>query len=368
MSASSRIAILGAGSLRGRQLNDVLADSAFAGSDFLLMDDEEELGKLESIGDEVTFIQRITPDSFAGVDFAFFAGAPDLTRRHWRSAEQAGASIVDLSYGLEGEAGVPVRAPWISSPPVSLPGSSSRIRSSIGGGREAETTERAQEPGLHTSAVVSAHPAALSLALLARGLQGAGSVRRIVATVLEPSSEYGRAAMDELHRQTVGLLSFQTVPREVYGLQVAFNAVTAAGEESKVDLGESEERIRRHYAQLSAGALPGLSLQLVHAPVFHGHAFSVAAEYESEVSLERVEASLAGAHIEIVREEEDAPSNLTAAGQENLLVRLRLDERNAVRSRTLQIWAASDNLRIAAANAVACAGELGRLRPRGEVQ
>lgn len=366
MSARSRIAILGAGSLRGSQLNESLVESAFAGSDFLLLDGEEALGKLEAVGDEVTFIQPITPQSFAGVDLAFFAGAPELTRRHWRSAEQAGASIVDLSYGLEGEAGVPIRAPWIPS----------RIGSSSGGRREAEMREAgtgeapepAKEPGLNTSAVVSAHPAALSLALLARGLQGAGAVRRISATVLEPSSEYGRAAMDELHRQTVALLSFQSMPKEIYGLQVAFNAVAAAGEEAKLNLGESEERIRRHYAHLSAGRLPGLSLQLIHAPLFHGHAFSIAAEYDGEVTLERVAASLAGAHVEIVGGEGDAPSNLTAAGQANVLVWLRMDERRAVRSRHVWIWAAADNLKIAAANAMECAWELSRLRPRGEVQ
>ena len=40
-------------------------------------------------------------------------------------------------------------------------------------------------------------------------LQQAVPVRFAAATVLVPASEFGRAAMDELHQQTVNLLSFQ---------------------------------------------------------------------------------------------------------------------------------------------------------------
>ncbi len=64
---------------------------------------------------------------------------------------------------------------------------------------------------LFTPAVVPAHPAALALALLLERLQQAAPVRFAAATVLEPASEFGRAAMDELHQQTVSLLSFQGI-------------------------------------------------------------------------------------------------------------------------------------------------------------
>ena len=52
--------------------------------------------------------------------------------------------------------------------------------------------------------------------------------------MMEPASEYGRAAMDELHQQTVNLLSFQTLPREQYDTQVAFNLLPELGEGAKV--------------------------------------------------------------------------------------------------------------------------------------
>ncbi|MGB9147094.1 MAG: segregation protein B, partial [Acidobacteriaceae bacterium] len=109
---TAKIAIVGAGSLRGKELNEALADSPFAAADFLLMDDESEIGTLESVGDEVTFIQRIEPSSFDHIDLVFFAGEEAIARKHWGAAHRAGASIVDVSGALEGQPGVLVRAPW----------------------------------------------------------------------------------------------------------------------------------------------------------------------------------------------------------------------------------------------------------------
>jgi aspartate-semialdehyde dehydrogenase len=348
MTDKYRIAIVGAASLRGKELNEALNESSFAASEFLLMDDQEALGQLESVGDEVTFIQPITSGSFERVDFAFFASYPDVVQRHWQTAQRAGASIVDMTYALEGEPGVLVRAPWINE--------------------EGNEAPNAAPPDLHTPAIVPAHPAALTLALLLERLQSIGAVRNASATILEPASEHGRAAMDELHQQTVTLLSFQSVPKDVYDIQVAFNAISAAGESAKVNLGEVEARIRRHYALLSRGRLPQLSLQLIHIPVFHGHNFSIALEFEQPVTLEHVEAALSGSHVEVILGDVDAPSNLTSAGQEDILVRARSSDQGAAPSRRFWLWASTDNLKVTAFNAVECAQELRKLRPRGKVQ
>jgi aspartate-semialdehyde dehydrogenase len=348
MTPSYRIAIVGAASIRGKQLSEALTESKFAAAEFLLMDDQEALGQLEAVGDEMTFIQPIAADSFERVDFTFFAGPPELTLRHWQAAQRAGSSIVDLSGALEGQPGVLVCAPW--------------VQEAMG------ETAVAGSPNLHTPAVVSAAPAALVLALLLERLQQAGAIRHVSATVLEPASEYGKAALDELHQQTVTLLSFQTIPTNVYDVQVAFNTVAAFGESAKVNLADSEARVRRHYALLSGGRLPQLSLQMIHAPVFHGHTFSIALEYERPVTLEQVEATLAAPHLEVILGDADAPGNLNSIGDEDVSVRVRFDEQGVSQSRRLWLWASADNLELSALNAVECAQELRKLRPQGTVQ
>ena len=348
MAETLKIAIVGAGSLRGKELNDVLSESPFAGADFQLMDDEAELGTLESVGDEVTFIQRIEASSFERVDFVFFAGDEALTKRHWAAAHRAGASVVDLSGALEGQPGVLVRAPWV--------------------GDELGENPAEAAPGLETPAVVPAHPVSLAMALLLGRMTQAAPVRSATATVLEPASQYGRAAMDELHQQTVKLLNFQDLPKQVYDTQVSFNMTPMFGEAAKFSLAESESRMRRHYALLAGGRLPGTGIQVLHAPVFHGYGISMAVELADPVSQDQIEAALAGEHVDVITADGDPPTNLSVAGQGEILVRARPQGGHDTNGTKFWIWAGFDNLRIATLNAVACALELNRLRPQGKVQ
>ncbi len=339
-----KIAIVGASSLLGRELKDVLSDSPFADADLALLDEEVAQGQLDQVGDEITFIQSISVGAFDHADFAFFCGSEILTLRHWRQALAAGSTVLDLSGALDQETGVLVRAPWLG------------------------TEEAAVD--LFTPAIVPAHPAVVTLALLLERLHQAAAVRLAAATVLEPASEFGRSAMDELHQQTVNLLSFQSLPRGVYDAQAAYNLLSGLGENATIGLSDVESRIRRQYQTLAARTAPSLALQVLHAPVFHGLTFSVAVELERPIEIVALEEALSGEHVDLVLEDTDSPSNLAATGQDDILVRLRPEPspRNANLASRLWLWAAVDNLRLHAQNAVQCALDLRRLRPQGTVQ
>jgi aspartate-semialdehyde dehydrogenase len=47
-----RVAIVGAASLMGKEIAEVLRDRNFPAVDIRLLDDEESLGQLEAVGDE----------------------------------------------------------------------------------------------------------------------------------------------------------------------------------------------------------------------------------------------------------------------------------------------------------------------------
>lgn len=339
-----RIAIAGASSLLGKELKDAFEESPLASSTFTLLDDEPARGQLEQVGDEITFIQPIVLEVWDKVDFAFFCGSPEMTHKYWRDAVRAGATVLDLSGALAGETGVLVRAPWL----------------------EYDTSPA----DLLTPATVPAHPAAVALALLLSRVQQAAPIRTAAVTMLAPASEFGRGAMDELHQQTVNLLSFQALPRAIYDAQAAFNLLSGMGESATVSLPALEMRIRGDYAALGRGRFPALALQAIAAPVFHGHAFSIAVELDRRVELGIIEEALGGEHVDLVLEDTDSPSNLAATGQNDVLVRLRpiVEGRNPTQVARFWLWAASDNLRLHALNAIECALDLRRLRPQGTVQ
>ncbi|HEV2322773.1 MAG TPA: Asd/ArgC dimerization domain-containing protein [Terracidiphilus sp.] len=339
-----KIAIAGASSLLGRELKDALSDSPLAAANFALLDEEDTQGQLDQVGDEVTFIQVIGEEAFERADFTFFCGSEDLTRKYWRQALRAGSSVLDLSGALDQESGVLVRAPWLGADEASA--------------------------DLFTPAVVPAHPAALVLALLMERLRAAVPVRSAAVTLLAPASEFGKGAMDELHQQTVSLLSFQSLPRAEYDAQAAYNLLCGMGESAKADLNTVAARVRRHYDALTGKRGLALALQVIHAPVFHGHTFSIALELERPLEMAAMEEALGGEHVDLVMEDTDSPSNLAATGQNDVLVRLRAEPEAGGRAAATRfwLWAASDNLRLWAQNAVECALDLRRIRPQGTVQ
>src|SRR5580658_6938325 len=271
-----RLAIVGAGSLKGKEVAEVLNDRNFPSIDVKLLDDEEALGKLESVGDEVTFIQNVRTEQFQNIDFTFFASDPESTRKNWKTARSAGSAIIDLSAALEDEPDAVVRSPWIER--------------QLG---QALTLE------LQPGPAVVAHPAAVVLALLILRVQKAGLVRRAVATVFEPASEHGQKGMDELHEQTVNLLSFQQLPKNVFDVQVAFNMVARYGERSLPALAIVESRVLKHFKKIAGKDAPLPSVLLVQAPIFHGHAFAIHVELEQTADVESISRALVGEHVKL---------------------------------------------------------------------
>jgi aspartate-semialdehyde dehydrogenase len=337
-----RAAIVGAASLKGKEVAEMLNERNFPAVDVRLLDDDESLGQLEAMGDEISFIQSVRAEQFENVDFTFFASDAECTRKNWKRARDAGSAILDLSGALEDEPEASVRSLWAE-----------RERNLI------------VPPALQPGPCVVAHPAAVTLALLLLRARKAGAIRRAVATVFEPASEHGQKGMDELHQQTVNLLSFQPLPKDVFDVQVAFNMVERYGQKSQPALDSVEARVLRHYQKIAGGDVPKPSVLLLQAPIFHGHALAVFLEMETAADVGQLSQALAGDHVAIPGADEDAPSNVSSAGQADIQLSIKSD---ASQPNGVWLWAATDNLRIAALTAIDCAESMTATRPLGKIQ
>jgi aspartate-semialdehyde dehydrogenase len=332
-----RGAIIGASTLLGKELAEELTGATFAAWVLTLLDTEESGGTITAAGDEPHVIQPISALAFAGIDVAFFAGKVSTTLEFWKAAHAAGACIVDLTGALEGQPNVLVGSPLV---------------------------EGGASPDLATIAEVSAHPAAIMLALISARLQRLG-LTRMAATVLQPASELGSAGVEEVHQQTVGLLSFKPLKKDIYDTQVAFNVVASLGSDAKLNLDTARARIHRHIAALSSSdAADSIALQLLQAPVFHGYTASVFVELSHAADAESIRAVMLGSEPAIF--EEESPSNESAAGKGEVLFSITPTISHP--SNTFWLWIASDNLRLAARNATACALELLDLKPKSLIQ
>jgi aspartate-semialdehyde dehydrogenase len=339
-----RAAIVGAATLKGKEVAEMLSERNFPAVDIRLLDDDESIGQLEATGDEINFIQSVRTEQFTHVDFTFFAADAECTRNNWKRARDAGSAIIDLSGALDKEEGVQVRSLWIE-----------RERGKM------------WQPELQPAPCIVAHPAAVALALLLLRAGKSGAIRNAAATIFEPASEQGQKGMDELHQQTVNLLSFQTLPNDVFDTQVAFNMVARYGQKSRLSLDSLEARVRRHYQELTGGDAPEPALMMIQPPVFHGHALGIFLEMDQPVNEEKLLRALSGDHVALAGRDEDEsqPSNVNTAGQANILVSLKSEP---ARPSGIWIWAAVDNLRVAAVTAVECAESMIATRPLGKIQ
>ncbi len=330
-----RVAIAGASSLLGKELRLWLEESGFPASDIRLLDEEFLAGTLTESGGEPAVIETVTEDSFERVRFVFFSGSPEFSKRHAPEARRAGAAVIDLSGGMRAEAGARIWAPALDAvlaPPV----------------------ESSAAGMAHDLFVVPSAPADAAISISA-ALAPAG-LERLALTILQPVSERGQEAIEELEAQVVKLLSFQPVPRTVFDAQVGFNLLSRYGPECSAKLGDARERIADESRRYLAGRAPMPAIMLVQAPVFYSHAFAAYAEFKSAPALEDLSSRLQHAGLKIAAANEEAPTNVNVAGETRPV--LRQPERDPGIETGVWIWGVADNLRVPAATAVAIAEKL----------
>lgn len=331
---SVRIAIAGASSLLGKELSQWLEESNFPSLDIRLLDEEFVAGTLTEAGGEPVVIETVSEDSFERVRFAFFTGSPEFSQRHAAEAQRAGAAVIDLSGGLGALAGAKLWLPSLDS--VLPPGASLST---------GELQSIFVAPSAASDALIS-----ISAALASAGLE------RLAATVLQPVSERGAAAIEELEAQVVKLLSFQPISQTVFDAQVGFNMLSSYGPESGVQLADARLRISRESQKYLAGRAPAPAVAVVQAPVFHSHAFTCYAEFKSTPSLDDLTARLQGAGLRVARAKDEPPTNVNVVGETRPVI--RQPERDPSIETGVWLWGAADNLRVPTATAVSIAEKL----------
>jgi aspartate-semialdehyde dehydrogenase len=321
------LAIVGGESLLGKEVRELVETSGLAVNIKLIAADAPDDTSIISSGiEEPVVINSIQMSDLGSAEVVLLAGTRESSRKAWEQIESAGTApaVIDLNGGLEDHPDTRLRAPMAEPSGVK-----------VGGAIQ-----------------VIAHPAAIALALFLTHLRKAGAIRRVVLEIFEPSSERGQAAINELQKQTVALLSFKPMPKEIFDAQAAFNLIPEYGSDSPHKLAEIELKIDRHLASLLAttGNVPMPSLRLIHAPVFHGYTSSLWVEFEENQQESAILEALTSSDVDVRGEEHEPPSNVGVAGQSGISVGAIARDRN--QPRAFWFWLAADNLRIAAENAV----------------
>jgi aspartate-semialdehyde dehydrogenase len=322
------VAIVGGDSLIAREIRDCLGVLKPPPDIRLIAGDPDSAKLVRDDQGDAMVLAPLDEDAVEDVDVVFLAGNHESSLKTLDLTSGAKTAVIDVTGCLDDHPRARLRAPQI------------------------EKTSSLPPDAIH----VSAHPAAVALALFFERLAASFVIERAVVEVFEPASERGQAALTELQTQTINLLSFKSMPKDVYDAQLGFNMLPEFGKESPHSLEEAEARIERHLATLLIPLRMTMpSLRLIQAPVFHGYSCSLWIELKEAVETSAIEEAVATANIEVRRAGDEAPTNVGVAGEDGLVAgAIRADRNNP---RAYWIWLVADNLRTLAATAVAVARE-----------
>lgn len=336
MAKTKTWALVGSQSLIGREVRDLVAVGHLPVNLKLISEDPAKAGALTEQGGEPALVWVLDENAVREAQVVLLAGSAESTLKALDLRADTPGTI-DLTHAAEDHPRSFIRAPFVE--PAGF---------------------RAPEDAVH----LIAHPAAIAIAMVLPRLHAAFPVRRSVIHIFEPASERGTAGVEELQQQTVGLLSFKSMPKKIYDAQLSFNMLAQYGEDAPATLESAELRIERHLATLlSRGAVaiaaqaPMPSLRLIQAPVFHGYSLSLWVEFEENPGADAVEAALAGEGIDVRRSDLEPPTAVGNAGQNGVAAGAIAMDRN--NPQACWCWLVADNLRLAAENAVAVGSQLG---------
>ena len=323
---SYHVAIVGATGAVGDELLRVLERRAFPVERLVPLCSERSAGNKVSFRGEQITAQRLSPESFAGIDLAFFSAGGNISREYAPIARNAGAVVIDNSSVFRMEPDVPLVIPEINGADVQ------------------------QHRGLIANPNCTTAVALMALYPLHRAF----GVRRVIAASYQAVSGSGARAIQELRSQVEAAAENQPAVAEIYPHPIAFNVLPHVDsflpggytkEEMKM---QSEGRRIMHLADFRA------SVTCVRVPVYRAHSVAVSAEFERPVSVEEAHEVLAKAPgLELVDEPQNNryPMPLFTAGKDNCEVgRVR---RDCAFENGLSFWVSGDQLlKGAALNAV----------------
>lgn len=323
---SYQVAIVGATGAVGQELLRVLERRAFPVEQLLPLCSERSAGTRVSFHGREIEALRLSPDSFTGIDVAFFSAGGNISREYTAIARDAGAVVIDNSSVFRMEPDVPLVIPEINGDDVR------------------EHRGLIANPNCTTAvALMALYP-----------LHRAFGVRRVVAASYQAVSGSGARAIDELRSQAKAAAENQPPVASVYPHPIAFNLLPHV--DSFLPGGYTKEEMKMQNEGRRIMHLPDFraSVTCVRVPVYRAHSVAVTAEFERPVSVEEAHEVLAKAPgLELVDEPQNNryPMPLFTAGKDNCEVgRVR---RDCAFENGLSFWVSGDQLlKGAALNAV----------------
>ena len=235
-------------------------------SDLRLLASARSAGKSISYEGRSWVIEEATEASFKDLDICIFSAGGSQSKAFAQAAVASGCIVVDNSSAFRNDPEVPLVVPEINPEAV-----------------EAHKGIIANPNCSTAIALMGLYP-----------LHQAFGLKRFIASTYQAVSGSGAGGLIELEQQTRAWAKGETLQKEVYPHQIAFNLIP------HVDAFLEDGYTREEMKMLNEGrkilGLDGLEVTCtcVRVPVFRAHSISISAEFDRPVSVEEAREAIAG--------------------------------------------------------------------------
>ena len=336
------IAIVGATGIVGQELIKILEERNFPTNSIRLYASDHHAGKKLFVKHQEIPVRDTSPESFRGIDIAFFSSGPEVSRYYAPLAVQLGAVVIDNSSAFRTDKEIPMVVPEVNI----------------------------EDAKLHKGIITTPNCSTIQLAVILYPLHKLNPIKRIIVDTYQSVSGSDISAVEELTTQTKQVLDGQTAVTKVFPHQIAFNLLPEVDVFLDSGYTREERKILEETRKIMRTPEMAISATCVWTPVFVSHSQAVHVEFTRAISPEEARrVLLASPGVRVLDDTTVSlyPQPWAVAGTNECYVgRIRQDTSH---KNGLAMWTVADNIRKGAAlNAVQIAEEMIKrewLLPRG---
>ena len=325
------IAIVGATGNVGRKTLEVLERKGLPIDDLYLVASSKSAGKKIHFQGKDIVVSELENFNFSKVKIAFFAAGGKISEKFAEKAAKH-CLVIDNSSFFRMDPDVPLIVPQVNSNALN------DIKKNI---------------------IANPNCSTAQLVIALKPLHDLFVIKRVVVSTYQSVSGAGKAAMDELIKQTKLTLDGKDIKPENFTKQIAFNAIPHIDVFSDDGYTKEELKMRNETKKILDERID-LTATCVRLPISVSHSESVNVQFERNFSLEQIEEALNsfdGCKVIDERSDGGYSTPLEAEGKDETFIS-RIREDKTIKN-GLNLWIVSDNLlRGAALNAVEIAEAL----------
>lgn len=324
MSQGFTVAVVGATGAVGQKIIEKLVDRSFPYAKLKLLASQRSAGKEVEVNGSTIIIEEATPESFEGVDIAFFSAGGTISKALAKEASNRGAIVIDNTSAFRMDKDTPLVVPEVN------------------------------KQALHEQTGIIANPncSTIQMVCALEPIRQKFGLNKVIVSTYQAVSGAGAAAISELTSQSEEI-KMKQAKAEILPVKSAEKHFPIAGNViPQIDLftedGFTFEEKKMMNETKKIMSLPDLAIAAtcVRVPVVTGHSESVYVEVEQEnVTIDQIKQLLAeadGITLQDAPDQQLYPMPYFAEDKDDVFVgRLRKDPSN---DKGFHMWIVSDNL------------------------